>query len=353
MKTPRLIALSFVFISCSLYLSAQRMGMDPSFPSQSPFSGPGAMTGNSPGRNSARAESRSINGTVQDNQNNGLKDVRVELSDANGTMVGSVFTDPSGHFEFNRLAPGAYTVVATSGLQQASERVDATNFSNSVSVRMQGAGTPTDGVDGNSISIAQYRVPAKAREAYRKAHEAVEKDKMDDAHKHLAKALELCPNYADALTLRAVLALNQRDSQSAVADLDKAIQADGNYAMAYLVLGSALNMQGKFDEAIRSLQRGQSLAPNYWQGYFEMGKSYIGKADYPSALRQFERAESLAPSDYPLISLLRAHALLAMKQYPEAMTALQAYLQKDPHGPNSEQAQKMLEQAQAYVASKK
>jgi tetratricopeptide (TPR) repeat protein len=326
--------------------------MDPSLGPQSPFSNQGAMRGNNPGM-SGHGDSRSVSGTVQDTQNNGLKDVRVELSDANGAMVGSAYTNPSGHFEFTRLAPGTYTVVATSGLQQASERVDATNFSNSVNVRMQGVGKPADGVAGNSISIAQYRIPPKAREAYRKAHEAVEKGKTEDAHKHLAKALELCPNYADALTLRAVLELNQRNSQSAIADLDKAIQADGSYAMAYLVMGSALNMESKFDEAIRSLQRGQTLAPNYWQGYFELGKSYIGKADYPAALRQFDRAQSLAPADYPLISLLRAHALLAMKQFPEAMTALQAYLQKDPQGPNSEQAHKMLEQAQAYVASKK
>jgi len=327
--------------------------MDPSLPSQSPFSNQGSMPGSNSGMSSPRGDNRSITGIVQDNQNNGLKDVRVELSDANGAMVGSAYTNPFGRFEFNRLAPGTYTVVATSGLQQASERVDTTNFSNSVSVRMQGAGKPADGIDGNSVSIAQYRVPAKAREAYRKAHDAVEKGKMDDAHKHLAKALELCPNYAEALTLRAVLALNQQDSQAAVADLDKAIQADGNYAMAYMVMGSALNMQGKFDEAIRSLQHGQSLAPNYWQGYFEMGKSYIGKADYPDALRQLERAQSLAPADYPLVSLLRAHALLAMKQFPEAMTALQAFLQKEPQGPNSDKARKMLEQAQAYVASKK
>jgi tetratricopeptide (TPR) repeat protein len=329
------------------------MGMDPSLPSQSPFSNQGAMRGNNSGMSVARADNRSITGVVQDNQNNGLNDVRVELTDANGAMISSAYTNPSGHFEFNRLSPGMYTVIATSGLQQASERVDATNFSNSVNVRMQGAGKPTDGVAGNSISIAQYRVPAKAREAYRKAHEAVEKGKTDDAHKHLTKALELCPNYAEALTLRGVLALNQQDSQAAVADLDKAIQADGNYAMAYMVLGSALNMQSKFDEAIRSLQRGQSLAPNYWQGYFEMGKSYIGKADYPAALRQLERAEGLAPADYPLISLMRAHVFLAMKQFPEAMTALQAYLQKDPQGPNSAQAHKLLERTQAYLASKK
>jgi Flp pilus assembly protein TadD len=348
MKTLRLIALSLAFISCSLYLSAQRMGMDPS---QSPFSNQNTLPGSHSPMNNPRGDTRTISGVIQDNQNYGLNDVRVELNDANGTMVGSVYTNPAGRFEFSRVAPGTYTVVATVGLQQASERVDTTNFSNSVNVRMQGVSKPADGVEGNSISIAQYRVPAKAREAYRKAHEDVDKGKTEDAHKHLARALELCPNYADALTLRAVLALNQRDSQSAVADLDKAIQIDGNYAMAYMVMGSALNMEGKFDEAIRSLQRGQSLAPNYWQGYFELGKAYIGKADYPGALKQFDRAQSLAPEDYPLISLLRAHALLAMKQFPEAMAALQAFLQKDPHGPNSEQAQKMLEQAQAYVAS--
>lgn len=353
MKTPRAIVLSLGFVSCSLYLSAQRMGMDPSQSSQSPFSSQSAQSGVNSGINSAHADNRSINGVVQDTQNNGLKDVRVELTDANGSVMGSAYTNASGHFEFNRLSPGAYTVVATSGLQQASERVDATNFSNTVTVRIQGAGKPADGVKGNSISIAQYRVPAKAREAYRKAHEAVEKGKMDDAGKHLTKALELCPDYADALTLRGVLELNQKDSPAAIADLDKAIKADGNYAMAYMVMGSALNMQSKFDEAIRSLQRGESLAPNYWQAYFEMGKSYIGKADYPAALRQLERAESLTPAEYPLISLLRAHALLSMKQFPQAMSALQAYLAKDPQGPNSAQAHKMLEQAQSFVASNK
>jgi thioredoxin-like negative regulator of GroEL len=351
MKAPRVIILSLGFVGSSLYLPAQR-GMDPSLPSQSPFSSQSPLAGNNQGIN-AHMDNRSVSGMVQDTQNNPLNEVRVDLNDVNGAVINSAYTNSSGHFEFSRLSPGTYTVVATAGLQQSSERVDATNFSNTVSLRIQAAGKPADGVEGNSISIAQYKVPAKAREAYRKAHEAVEKGKLDDANKQLSKALELCPHYADALTLRGVLELNRSDSQAAIADLDKAIKADGNYAMAYMVMGSALNMESKFDEAIRSLQRGQSLAPNYWQGYFEMGKSYIGKADYPAALRQLERAESMAPADYPLISLLRAHALLAMKQFPEAMSALQTYLQKDPQGINSAQAHKMMEQAQAFVARKK
>jgi hypothetical protein len=58
----------------------------------------------------------------------------------------------------------------------------------------------------------------------------------------------------------------------------------------------------------------------------------------------------MIPSEYPFIYLLRAHALLAMKQYPQAMDAAQTYLQKDPQGANSEQARKMLQQAQALMA---
>ena len=346
MKTHRVIVLALGFAGCTLSLTAQRMGMDPS---QSPFSRQDSASVLNP----ARIDNRSITGTVQDTQGNPLQDVRVELTDASGAVVNSAYTSSSGRFEFTRVASGSYLVVATSGVQQASERVDANSFSTGVNIRMRGNGKPDDGVEGNAISVAQYRVPAKAREAYRKAHSAVEKGKLDDAGKHLAKALEICPNYAEALTLRGVLELNHQDSQAAVADLDKAIKADANYAMAYMVMGSALNMQSKFDEAIRALQRGESLAPTYWQAHFEMGKAYIGKADYPAALRQLERAEGLAPEAYPLIYLLRAHALLAMKQFPEAMTALQAYLQKDPKGANVQQAEKMLEQAQAFMAKRK
>jgi Flp pilus assembly protein TadD len=332
----RVIVFALAFLACSLSLAAQSPGSDPQ---QSPFSK----------LNSSRPENNSISGTVRDINNNPLKDVQVELRNSGGGVVTSAYTTSSGNFEFSLVASGTYMVVATSGMRQASQRVDATGWSNVVSLRMP-SNTPQDGMTGNSISVVQYRIPGKARDEYNKAHDLLQRGKQEDANKHLAKALELCPNYADALTLRGILELNQRDTEAAIADLDKAIHADANYAMAYMVMGSALNEQSKFDEAIRSLERGESLAPNYWQAHFEMGKSYIGKADYPAALHQLELAENMAPSDYPFIYLLRARALLAMKQYSEALDAVQSYLQKDPQGANREQANKMLQQAQALMA---
>jgi predicted negative regulator of RcsB-dependent stress response len=341
MKVRSLPLLVLALFCCSRYSLAQRPG-DLSIP---------AMSGSS--TDSPSHENTSISGIVQDMHNAPMHDVRVELTDGNGRMVTAGYTNAAGSFEFSHVPPGSYTVVASTGLVQTSEHVEASLVPGGVILRIPADNRPRDGIQNGSVSVAQMRIPGKARDEFRKAQDAMDKDKLDDARKHLEKALGVSPDFAEALTMRAVLELNQNNSEGAMADLDKAIKADPNFAMAYLVMGSTLNMQSKFDDALRALQRGESLAPNSWQAHFEMGKAYIGKEDYQNALSHLQRAQSMAPSQYPLIYLLQAHAHLAMKQYPEAMAALQVYLQKEPQGPNSAEARKMLEKAQAFVAQNK
>jgi len=341
MTIRRAIVLAFSLLGCSLYLGAQRMGSDQQ---QAPFS---AM-------HSSRTEARAISGTVRDSNNNPLNEVRVELTDWNGSVVNSTYTNQAGSFEFSSVPEGTYQIVATSGMQQVSEHIEASHWSamNMVSLRLPVNNKPDDGRPGNTVSVAQYRVPDKAREEFNKAHENLEKGRREDATRHLARALELYPDYADALTLRGILELDHSQTDAAIADLDHAIKSDASYALAYIVMGSALNQDAKFDQAIQSLQRGETLAPNYWQAYFEMGKSYVGKGDYPAALAQLDRAKTLGGGEYPLIDFVRAHALLEMKQYPEAVAALQSYLQREPQGSNTEKARQMLEQAQGQIAAK-
>ena len=322
-----------VFSSCSL---AQRTN---------PF-----QTGRS--QMNAQDAFNSLTGTVRSSDNKPLKDVRVELRDAqSGSSVNSAYTTASGAFEFQHIPGGVYDVVATSGLEEVRERVEVNNMSEMVNLRMPVSTVATDGKGQNSVSVAEYKVPQKARDELKKAKDALAKQKPDEAKDHLAKALEIYPKYADALTLRGVLKLDAKDHAGAVADLNEAIQYDGNNAMAYLVLGAAFNMQSRFDDAIRALERGEALSPNSWQAYFEMGKALVGKTQYEAALRQLTRAQALAPAEYPLIHLVKAHAMLALNNYADAMTELQSYLEKEPSGPNSEQAQKMLAQAKAFAAS--
>ncbi len=153
------------------------------------------------------------------------------------------------------------------------------------------------------------------------------------------------------MTLRAFLKLDTKDQAGAIDDLQKAIEYDGSYGLAYVGMGAALNAAKKFDEAIRTLERAQSLMPNAWQTYYEMGKSFLGKASYQEAVRQFDKAESLVPQEFALVHLARGSALVGLQQYPEALVELEIFLKKEPQGPNTAYAQKLVEQAKMLSAT--
>ncbi len=233
-----------------------------------------------------------VTGTIHSLDNKPLQDVKIELHDlSNGGMVDSVYTNASGTFEFPQVRSGSYEVVAISGLNETKERIEINSIPVMVNMRLPVTNKPTDGNNINVVSVAEYKVPEKARKEMRKAE------------------------------------------------------------VAYVGMGAALNAAKKFDEAIRTLERAQSLMPNAWQTYYEMGKSFLGKASYQEAVRQFDKAESLVPQEFALVHLARGSALVGLQQYPEALVELEIFLKKEPQGPNTAYAQKLMEQAKALSAT--
>ena len=60
----------------------------------------------------------------------------------------------------------------------------------------------------------------------------------------------------------------------------------------------------------------------------------------------------MGPKNYPLIHLVKAHALLGLKNYAEAMAELQWYIERAPQGDrNSAQARQMLDKVRAFAAT--
>jgi tetratricopeptide (TPR) repeat protein len=218
-----------------------------------------------------------------------------------------------------------------------------------VSLRLPGASTPQTG-NRFSVSVSQMKVPEKARKAFKKAEEAMQKQKVEDALKYLGDALGIYANYSEALTLRGILNLDANKLEDALADLKRAIECDGNYSLAYMAMGATYNALARFDDALRVLDRGVGLAPTSWQGYFEMGKAFLGKANYEASIRQLDKAQSLQPK-YWIIHRVKAHALLGMKSYPAAMAELEFYLAHTPQGPDSAEARQTLEKVRAFAAT--
>ena len=293
-----------------------------------------------------------LSGTVRTFDGKAVQNARIEVTNTmNGEVVGTAYTSQNGSFDITNIPNGTYQVTAVSGLDEAHDRVDLRAGGGQLNLQLPRPDADADAGNQQSVSVAAMKVPSKAREAFHKAQSAVEHQKLDDAQKYVVEALTIYPQYSEALSLRGVLKLDANNAEGAIEDLDHAIKADAGNTMAYIALGAAFNTAGRYDEAIRTIERGVSLAPNSWQAYFEMGKAYVGKGDFQNALQQLNKSQALNKKEYPPLHLVRAHALLGMKNYPEAMAELQWYLDKDPGGSNAAEVRETLDRVRAFAAT--
>lgn len=294
-------------------------------------------------------EHNTLVGSVRTMDNHPVANARVEVRQiSSGVSSTTAYTSPSGGFEIAGLPAGTYEVSAYAGMREAHQHLQVQSARTFVELQMTSETSEAGGSD--TVSVKQFQVPGKAREAFRKAQQYADALKLDQAGKYVEKALAIYPRYAEAMALRGILKLDANQPQAAAADLEQAVQFDSAYPVAYIALGAAYNLLSRFDDAARTIDRGIALSPTSWQAYFEMAKAYLGKHDFATAVKQLNKAEDLAPRDFALVHLVKAHALLGMKDYPNAMTELEAYLNRDPRGPDSDKARKTLERVRAFAA---
>jgi tetratricopeptide (TPR) repeat protein len=297
----------------------------------------------------------SISGSLRTAHGAPIANARIELLDGNnGQVKNSTYTNPNGSFTLMTIPDGNYELVAVSGLSETRERLQLHGDLAMLNLVLS---TPQAEASraGNraTVSVAQMKVPEKARKLLEKAQSALDKRKLVEADQYVSRALEIYPDFAEALTMRGLMSLDAKHLDDAAASLEKSIHADRSYAMGFIVLGAVYNMQSRFDDAIRVLDRGLTLMPQSWQGDFELGKAELGKGNYEAAIRRLNKAQDLSPQEYAPLHLAKAHALLGMKNFSEATSELEAYLEQDPKSPNATAVRESLDQVRAFVASSK
>lgn len=298
-------------------------------------------------RGYSSAGTNSISGQLRSFDDKPIGDARVELRSVESSeTIGFTYTSGSGVFELFNVPKGRYELIASRGVVETREQITVTEFDVQHDLRIN---VPVDSPEA-TVSVATLKVPDKARKEYERGQSALEKQELEKASTHAEKALAIAPKYAEALTLRALVKLSQGKAEEGMVDLEAAIEANPDYGMAYLVMGAAHNRASRFQEATRTLTRGLALQPTAWQGYFELAKASMGQGDYNAALKYVDRAAGMN-TKYPPIHLVRAHALLGLRQYNEAVSSLELYLTREPSGPNSASARRALSQAKAFVAS--
>jgi tetratricopeptide (TPR) repeat protein len=119
---------------------------------------------------------------------------------------------------------------------------------------------------------------------------------IDEAIKHYHQALQLNPNYAEALNNLGVALAAKGRLDEAIENYYRAIQINQNFFEALNNLGIALAAKGRFDEAIKNYRKAIQLNSDRPETFFHLGMTLRQSGRTREAVAQYREALRLNPN---------------------------------------------------------
>src|SRR6185369_14790308 len=303
------------------------------------------------GSQTQETSSNSISGHVSNDQHMPLADLRVELLNEVDSVIRTVKTDGSGLFVFRKLSDGTFQVrVQTSNTNYVSQtkRVDLARphgfgaaFEELEFVLLtkdSGGRTAKPGV------VFVQEVPEAARKQFEKASDLLNKsDKRQEAFAALQSAIDLFPQYFDALELLGTEQVKDRQYEAAIPALTKALEVNSRAFASSFALGVAQYNVKQIQPAIESFRRAvsineKSINANLWLGIVLRQTSRPDEAE-----PYLKRADVLADSKLPDAHWQLALLFNQLKRYKEAADELEMFLKVQPDARDAELIKKLIQ----------
>jgi Tfp pilus assembly protein PilF len=210
-------------------------------------------------------------------------------------------------------------------------------------------------VQGSTISLTSALAPKAAVKQFEKGEQSAQKNKLEEAEKHLQQATDLYPKYAAAWF--ALGQVQQRENKPAEARKDylAAIDADGKYVSPYDQLALLSAQDGKWEEAASYSKQAISLNPVEFPSAFWYNA--IANYNLKKSSDALKSAQALVKMDtqhkYPEAENLLAQLSMESRNYAEAATHLRAYLALAPNAKNADLLKRQLSQIDEASAAEK
>ncbi|GHS87418.1 hypothetical protein FACS189487_03520 [Campylobacterota bacterium] len=146
-------------------------------------------------------------------------------------------------------------------------------------------------------------------DAYDDGMAAAYRGDLQEAVRHLTRALEQNPSNADAYLLRGNSYKALGDRTNAIADFTQAIKFDPHNVESYFNRGVLYAEIGDHPKAIADYTRVIKIDPNFPEAYGGRGSSYLALGDHKKAIEDAKKACDLSEcgfmSDRELLQFLR------------------------------------------------
>jgi len=278
----------------------------------------------------------------------GYKLWKVEIRKSSGEPVRQAVAASGDTVGFKSLEPGIYIfcLMGEKGRQRC-QSIDLVPAPNQTSHRfVKKFEAPPLGVnqkDAHKVSARKLAVPDKARKEMIRAEEAQLKGDKGEALRHLERAIEICPAYADALNNLGTYYHRSGDYERSVQYFTNATRLDPEFFAAWVNLGGSLLALGKLQSALDANKRALELRPNDPLANSQVGINYFYLRNYAESKRFLEKVLSLDPYSANSPQLFLAHIAFAEKEQDSAQKYIRGYLELHPNSPQAPHLRRTLQ----------
>lgn len=170
-------------------------------------------------------------------------------------------------------------------------------------------------------------------------HKKLEQGKLDEAVKHVQKAIRIDPQWAVAHQDLGICYGRMHEYEKAIPELQSASELDSHMVQPWISLSGAYLMLGRFAESEAASRRALELDPANSMGRYLLGRTLALEGhELPNAIDLLQKSGS----EFPAAHLVLANMYLKQNETQEAIGELQGYLAQE-NAPQKEKVECMVE----------
>jgi tetratricopeptide (TPR) repeat protein len=292
-----------------------------------------------------------IEGRVTTSDNRGVENVRVFLT-AEGPLAQTI-TDGSGRYQFRRIRRGIYYVEVEpggSGFARQSQRIEVNqpdlagnggaDFYRADFVlkpERSGRSDRDEAIRKANGALFYQEVPKAASDSYKLGTQSLEKNQLREAEVAFVKAIEVFPDYYDALETLGSMYVKHAQYDAGLPLLGHAVEINQRGWPAYYSLGVAFLEMKRRTEGLDALHRARTLNPESININMRLGLELAKEErSHEEAIKSLTKVTELAGKRVPDAYLALATIYGKRKQYGEEANALDGFLKAAPETPQRE-----------------
>ncbi len=278
---------------------------------------------------------------LRDSGSDAYEQYRVELRKSSGELVQTTRAWSGGTVHFKHLKPYIYLICVQGdeGYKQC-KSFDMFPPQGSKNYRFnEEIPSPVpllNRMNAHTVSLRQLRTPEKAKHELVHSVQAAQRGDSSGEIAHLQRAVEIDPNYVDALTNLGCYYRYTRNYALSIQYLSKVTELDPDSRTGWANLGGVLLLTGQWEEGYKAALRGLALWPDNPLSNTQAALCLFNLQRYSDAEKYFKRVLQLDPACAVFPMLFLSRIAVQYNRLEEAEAYLGTFQKWHPNLPNAQ-----------------